>query len=95
MSAPCDTVCKDQVTFNRALDTYQEEKENEMTEDLKKNRGAMIAVLIIMIIFIIWAVMLALKVKDPEHRTLHVFLALLTSPLYILSYVLSHTQRQQ
>lgn len=94
MSESCDTLCKDQETFNKALDSYREEKNNEIKEEIKKNRGTIMTLVIIMLIFLVWAVMLALKVKDPEHRTLHVFLALLTSPLYILSYLLSNTQRQ-
>jgi len=43
---------------------------------------------LIMISFYIWALILALKVSDKEHRVLHVTLALLTGPLYVLSYYL-------
>ena len=90
MATSCDTVCKDQETFNKALDTYQTVKEVELEEDMKKNRGMISAALVIMLLLLIWAVTLALRVQDSEHRVLHVFLALLTSPLYIISHFLSN-----
>lgn len=37
--------------------------------------------------FIIWAVCLALKVpKNDTNRPLHIFLAIIASPFYIISY---------
>jgi hypothetical protein len=42
-----------------------------------------------MIIFYLWALLIALKIKDPEHRTLHVLLALATGTLYVLSHYAS------
>lgn len=93
MSIPCDTVCKDQSTFNKALDSYQTVKEEEAKEELKNNNGMFLAVTVIMILLLIFAVNLALKVQDSDHRVLHVFLALLTSPLYILAYFLSQMKK--
>ena len=40
------------------------------------------------LIVCLWAVFLALKVSDKEHRILHVSLALALGPFYVLSYYL-------
>ena len=85
----CDTLCKDQDSFNKALDNYTDAKDKEISDKLEKNRGSMWAAAILMLLLLVWAVTLAVKVKDGEHRILHIALALLVSPIYIISYFLS------
>jgi hypothetical protein len=87
-------LCMDQDSYNKAfkkaLNHYKKE------EDIKKGirceendtgcNVGMVVVFIIMILFYLWALLLALKVNDTEHRTLHVLFALGTGPLYVLSH---------
>lgn len=88
----CDSLCKDQPSFNKALDNYKTAKDEELSEKLEKNKGSMWAAAVVMVVILIWAVMLAGKVKDPEHRILHIGLAILVSPIYIIAYFLSNLQ---
>jgi hypothetical protein len=41
-----------------------------------------------MLVFYLWALLLAMRVTDPQHRVLHIIFALLTGPLYVLSFYL-------
>lgn len=74
--------------FKNALDQYKKEQEdkNKCDEDDSSCKLGVLIMFIIMIIFYLWALLLALKVSDPEHRTLHVLFALATGPLYVLSH---------
>jgi uncharacterized membrane protein (DUF106 family) len=93
MSELCSNQDSYNQAFKKALNKYKKD------EDIKKGlrcdendtgcKVGMIIIFIIMIIFYLWAVILALKVSDPEHRTLHVLFALATGPLYVLAYYAS------
>ena len=52
------------------------------------NHTVKMIVTLIMLAFYLWALLLAMKVSDKEHRVLHITAALLTGPLYVLSYYL-------
>jgi hypothetical protein len=81
----CDTLCKDQETFNKALDNYTNVKSSE-----NKVSGATLVIgFLIMFFIIVWAIFLSMRVQDREHRILHTALAILASPAYILAYFLS------
>ena len=83
-------VCADQKTFNKAVNNAIE----HLGEDDKpKNRVAQMIMALIMLSLYLWALLLAMRVQDKEHRVLHVTLALLTGPLYILSYYASFIQQ--
>jgi hypothetical protein len=96
-------VCMNQDTYNQAfgeaLDEYKKEQEVRYGFRCGDNdMGCKINVLvmsIIMIIFYLWALLLALKIKDPEHRTLHVLFALATGPLYVLAHYASMLGSEQ
>jgi hypothetical protein len=96
-SSSNENICTNQDTYNHAfsnaLDDYKKEQEVKYGFRCGENDiGCKVNVLImcfIMIIFYLWALLIALKVKDPEHRTLHVLFALATGPLYVLSYYAS------
>jgi hypothetical protein len=45
-----------------------------------------------MLTFYFWALLLAMKVSDPQQRVLHVIFALFTGPLYVLAYYLGMLQ---
>ena len=85
--------------FSEALDEYKKEQEIRYGFRCGENDiGCKINVLImsiIMIIFYLWALLIALKVKDPERRTLHVLFALATGPLYVLAHYASMLGSEQ
>lgn len=78
-------VCQDQATFNdavgAALDTYGEER--------KVSTGAMTLYLVLVLVFFIWALILAFQLKRGNDRLLHLFVAMIGSPLYVISYYLN------
>lgn len=80
----CPTVCENQEKFNEAF--KQAVQENVKIQE--KDRKAYNIALVIYFLLLVWAVMLAMKVSDKEHRVLHVGLALLMGPLYIIAYFL-------
>ena len=90
-------LCMNQESYNQAfgeaLDEYKKEQEIRYGFRCGENDiSCKINVLImgiIMIIFYLWALLIALKIRDPEHRTLHVLFALATGPLYVLSHYAS------
>lgn len=92
-----NNVCMSQSSYNqafgKALDEYKKEQEIKYgfrcgDNDMGCKFNVMITC-VIMIIFYLWALLIALKIKEPEHRTLHVLLALLTGPLYVLAHYAS------
>lgn len=88
-------LCMDQDSYNKAfksaLNKYKqdEENKNKCDEDDTGCKVGVVVMFIIMIVFYLWALILALKVSDAEHRTLHVLFALATGPLYVLSHYAS------
>ena len=77
----CDTnVCKDQKSFNRALD--------KAINRQYKLSGPLIVYIILHIVLAVYAIMLALK-QPVENRLVHVVLAIIASPVYIIAYWVS------
>ena len=81
------SVCQNQDTFNQSL--RQAIKYNEKQDRPKK--VVQLILLAIYMIFIVWALLLASKVSDSDGRKLHFVLALLFSPVYIISYYLGNS----
>jgi hypothetical protein len=52
-------------------------------------------VALIYLVFSLWALFLALRVSDQTHRVLHVLLALVFGPVYVMSYYLSDINIKQ
>jgi hypothetical protein len=79
-------VCKNQTTFNNAftnaLNYYNS----------SENTPSILTILyaIILLIFLIWAVFLVLAMKKSNERILHLFFAIIASPLYVISYYLNN-----
>jgi uncharacterized membrane protein len=86
-----DDICKDQKSYNKAfknaLNTYKL-SENECKTDICKVKNTIFS--IIVLVFYLWALLLASKVKDKEHRIMHFVFAILTGPIYVLSYYVSN-----
>jgi hypothetical protein len=77
-------VCSDQKTFNKAV----KKAINHLDDEDDKPKAGKMVMALILLTFYLWALLLALKVADKDHRTLHVTLALVTGPLYVMSYYL-------
>ena len=79
-------VCADQATydvaFRHAVKAYQ--NRDECTTERCKTTVAIVS--IIMLIFFVWAVILALRVQDKERRIIHLIFAFTMGPLYVISY---------
>lgn len=79
-------VCKDQHSFNHAL--YKALK-HAKKKDNKKIAGPLAVYLGIHIIFLIWGIMLAFKSQPPQNRVVHITLAIVFAPAYVLAYYLN------
>lgn len=79
------SVCQNQDTFNKSM--RQAIKYTEK-QDRPKAIVEIIALAIYMI-FVVWALLLASKVSDVEGRKIHFVLAMLFSPIYIISYYIN------
>ena len=82
-----NNACANQATFNSAV--YNAVKYCEKKD--KAPTWVVVVTAIIMAIFLGWAIILALKIgatTSRETSILHVVLAVLFSPIYILSYYL-------
>ena len=84
-------ICKDQKSYNKAfknaLNTYNL-SENECKTDICKLKNNIFS--IIVLVFYLWALLLASKVKDKEQRIIHFIFAILTGPIYVISYYISN-----
>lgn len=90
-------ICSDQDAYNhafkKALNKYKKDEDIKYGLRCDENdtgcKVGVVVMFIIMILFYLWALILALKVSDKEHRTLHVLFALATGPLYVLAHYAS------
>ena len=84
-------ICSDQKSYNKAfrnaLNNYNL-SETECKTDICRVKNTVLS--IIVLVFYLWALLLASKVKDREHRILHFVFAILTGPMYVLSYYISN-----
>lgn len=80
-------VCNNQKTFNKAVRNAFHHLDDD-DDNKQQNQVAKVIVSIIMLVFYLWALLLAMRISDPQHRVLHIVLALLTGPLYVLAYYL-------
>jgi hypothetical protein len=90
-------VCKNQDSFNdafqQAVNTYPKKEYNKLTSTQKTSVMIQRIIYIVLgLVFIIWAVILAQKSND---KTLHTLLAIIFSPLYVLSYYISITMKKK
>lgn len=79
-------VCQDQMTFNNAVSTALE----TYADERKVSSATMTIYFILMLIFFIWALVLAFGMKRGNERLLHIILAMILSPIYVISYYLNN-----
>lgn len=81
-------VCKSQDDFNKA---FREALKYNNKENWKKTKGWVYVYLVLWVVFFVWAIMLAMQVQDPKGRTVHLVLAIIAPPVYVLAYYLGMT----
>lgn len=78
-------ICENQNTFNKAFSSAVKNYNDES----KLPQGSMVVYLVIMILFLIWALVLAFQLKKGNERLLHLLFALIASPIYVIAYYLN------
>jgi len=78
------SVCQNQDTFNKSFHEAIKyvEKKNE------PRKWVQVVVFLLLVVLITWALLLSMKVS-PSQRTLHIVLALVFSPVYIIAHYLN------
>ena len=79
------SLCDNQTNFN---DAYYKASENYINKK-ERQYNSLVLYPIVHFVFLVWGVILALKSAPPENRVIHLTLALLVSPLYVLAYYLN------
>lgn len=88
---PNQPVCNNQADFNQAL---QAGLKYNYQEAVKKSEPWIWVYLVLYLIFFVWAIMLSLQVPSGSNRTLHVVLAAVFGPIYVLSYYLGMLKQE-
>jgi hypothetical protein len=83
---PDTNICDSQEAFNHAF--YKALKYTRKKDD-KKIAGVLAVYLFMHIIFLIWGIILAFKSQPPQNRVVHVTLAIVFAPAYVLAYYLN------
>jgi uncharacterized membrane protein len=78
-------VCASQDTFNEAF----KKAVKNYGQVPEKDKNLYTAVGIIYLVLTIWAIILAMRISDSEHRVIHIIFAVLFGPLYVLSHYLA------
>jgi hypothetical protein len=68
------------------FDNYNRCSKNDVDRSERMYSGNMAVYAVVHLILLFWGVMLALNSQPPENRVFHIILAMLFSPLYVLSY---------
>lgn len=80
-------VCKNQQTFDKA---FQNALDNYYYNEPQMPVGITIMYFLLFILFLVWALYLAMKVQISSERIIHIIFAILLSPLYVISYYLNN-----
>lgn len=78
------SVCQNQDSFNQSFEKAVKyvQKKNE------PKKWVQVVLFIIILVIVVWALLLAMKVS-PSHRKIHLILALVFSPFYIIAHYLN------
>lgn len=80
------SICDSQDDFNSA---FRKAVKYTNKENMKKAEPWMAISGVVLMIFLIWALMLAMKLPPGPQKTEHLLFAILFSPIYVLAYYLS------
>lgn len=84
-----ENVCANQDTFNESLKAAAKHFRQEREDEMKKNKNLYMVAGLMYLVLLVWALVLAMKISDREHRVLHTVVALVCPPAYVLSHYLS------
>jgi hypothetical protein len=76
-------ICGSQDNFNHAFDKAVRYTEKE---NLKKVKPWVYVSATLWLVFFVWALLLAMQVEAGQNRLVHLVLAMVFSPVYVLSY---------
>lgn len=79
------SICSDQKKFNAA---FRSAMQSYFQQSYPCNSVITIIGLIMFLLYI-YAIILAMRVQDPNQRIIHILAALVFGPLYVLAYVVS------
>lgn len=79
-------ICTDQDDFNHA---FYKALKHARKKDNKMVAGAITVYGFIHMIFLIWGIMLAFSSQPPHNRVVHITLAIVFAPAYVLAYYLN------
>ena len=82
---PDKDVCQNQNDFNMAV---RNAIKYNMKQDVKQAKPYLIPYLVLWALFFVWALTLAMRVNRGPDRVLHMFFAMMASPLYVLAHYL-------
>ena len=77
-----------QQDFNQIFYKALEYSRDRDVDKMKKNNGLLIYIAI-HVLFLVWGVMLAFKSQPPHNRVVHITLAIVFGPAYVLAYYLN------
>ena len=75
-------VCNNQLDFNKAF------REASVNYEEKKLSEKVLSYSIIHIVFLIWGILLAFR-STPDHRLIHITLAVVFGPAYVIAYYIN------
>jgi hypothetical protein len=82
-------ICSSQDEFNQAFRKAIKKTDEDIEEVVSPMRNLYI---VLYLIFIVWAIVLAMKVPKGNDRTLHLVLAMVFSPAYVIGhYIIEFT----
>lgn len=82
-------VCENQSSFNTAYAKAVNNYDGYMKSKMSQGKRILVTLMgLLQLLFIIWGVVLALKMPE-ANRPVNVTLAILTGPLYIIAYYIS------
>lgn len=80
------SLCNDQNTFNVAFSDAIKDYDKKQEQTLS---GPLAIYMVIHMIFLIWGILLAFKSTPSDHRVIHITLAIVFGPAYVLSYYIN------
>ena len=81
--SPDDPVCNNQADYNQA---FRNALKYNYKQNIKESKPWIWVYMAMYLIFFVWALTLASKVQPGPYRTMHMMLALLFAPVYVLAH---------
>lgn len=82
---PNQPVCGNQADFNIA---FRKAVKNDIEQKMDKAGAWLYVSAVVLLIFLVWAILLAMQVPPGPERVEHLVFAIVFSPIYVLAYYL-------